>query len=101
MFAQPGWFFVGMMLASNVPYKLASDKAFFDTWVPTETADTLAKARLALGYQPLRPTNVIHTLVQVALHRLPALHRSVLRATWLSPGHDGAPPRACCVLSCV
>ena len=40
---------MGLMVSSNVPYKLASDKAFFDTWVPHETEDVLAKARLAAG----------------------------------------------------
>lgn len=90
MFAQPGWYFVGVMLASNVPYKLASDKAFFDSWVPNDTDETLAKARLVAGFQPIRPTNLAQTLVRVALQRLPQLRRTQPRATWFGPEHEGA-----------
>ena len=51
VFTHPDGYFVGLLLSSNVPYKLASDKAFFTTWRPDEVpdGDSDSKARLVAG----------------------------------------------------
>lgn len=112
VFVEAGGYFTGLMISSNVPYKLASDKAFFENWVPVDTVESAAAARLPLGqlafradaylqrapftrsvlwpgFQPIRPSNVVSTLVSVALKRLPKLMRSRPRASWLPTPHAG------------
>ncbi len=88
---------VGLMLSSNVPYKLASDKAFFEEWAPVETTESLSKLRLVAGMLPIRPITQAATLVRYGLQRLPFPKRRLQpRSTWPLPlHHEGDFMQAC------
>jgi hypothetical protein len=95
VFTRPGWSFVGVMISGNVPYKLASDKAFFETWTPEDSTETTSEAtchRLVSGYLPIRPTNVAAGVIRVAFQKLWKLGRCQPRGTLLVLPHEGVLP---------
>jgi hypothetical protein len=65
-----------MALASNVPWKEASDYGFFTQWTPypksLDSADEANADALVPGWQGVRPSPVLGAFVAQALQRLAA-----------------------------